>query len=135
MPVTCTQIDRSTDRQTDKMGQRYITICIVWFLPIVNYKNGSIHRLAKRHGVDSVWSHRCIDDNGAGGDGDDDDDAFQSINCCDFPVYCSISMYWHRAKDRFAQNQNAFVDYKGYTKEKKLGIILNFLRKKHTNWI
>lgn len=85
--------DRPIDRQTDKTGQKYITFSIVWFLPTVNYKNGSIHRLAKRRGVDSVWSHRCIDDNGADGDGDDDDDAFQSTNCCDFPVYCSISMY------------------------------------------
>lgn len=80
-------------------------------LPIVNYyKNGSIHRLAKRHGADIEWSHRCIDDSDADGGDDDDDDAFRSINCCDFPAYCSISLYWHRAKDRFARNQNASVD-------------------------
>lgn len=81
-------------------------------LPIVNYyKNGSIHRLAERRDVDSGWSHRCIDDSGADDGEDDGGDAFRSINCCDFPAYCSISMYWHRAKDRFAQNQNAFVDW------------------------
>lgn len=80
-------------------------------LPIVNYyKNGSIHRLAMRHDVDSEWSHRCIDDNGAD-DGEDDGDAYRSISYSDLLAYCSISMYWHRAEDHFAQNQNAFVDW------------------------